>query len=59
MPIGECTSDIGVHVHGITDSMCATALPYVAGCLRLHHGRRSGDADPELAAVEGSDPHKR
>ena len=24
--------------------------------LRLHHGRRSGDADLELAAVDGSDP---
>ena len=24
--------------------------------LRLHHGRRSGDAVPELAAVDGSDP---
>ena len=24
--------------------------------LQLWHGRRSGDADPELAAVEGSDP---
>ena len=27
--------------------------------LRLHHGRRSGDADPELAAVDGSDPADR
>ena len=27
--------------------------------LRLHHGRRSGDADPELAAVDGSDPPVR
>ena len=27
--------------------------------LRLHHGRRSGDADPELAAVDGSDPPSR
>ena len=24
--------------------------------LQLYHGRRSGDADPELAAVDGSDP---
>ena len=27
--------------------------------LRLHHGRRSGDADRELAAVDGSDPPLR
>ena len=27
--------------------------------LRLHHSRRSGDADPELAAMDGSAPPSR
>ena len=45
--IGVCTLEIGVHVHGIADSMCATALPYVAGCLTVaarppERRRRSG-----------------
>ncbi len=35
MPIRVGTSDNGVHVHGIADSMCATALPYVDGCLAV------------------------
>ena len=55
--IGVCTLEIGVHVHGIADSMCATALPYVAGCLTVaarppERRRRSGALRP----VEGSDP---
>ena len=33
--IGECTSDIGVHVHRNAIFMCAPALPYVAGCLTV------------------------
>ena len=45
--IGECTSDIGVHVHRNAISMCAPALPYVAGCLTVaarpaERRRRSG-----------------
>ena len=55
LPIGECTSDNGVHVHREANSMCAPAIPYMA-VLQLHHGRKSGDADPELSAVAGSDP---
>ena len=33
--IGECTSDIGVHVHRNAIFMCAPALPYVAACLTV------------------------
>ena len=45
--IGECTSDNGVHVHRNAISMCAPALPYVAGCLTVaarpaERRRRSG-----------------
>ena len=45
--IGECTSDIGVHVHRNAIFMCAPALPYVAGCLAVaarppERRRRSG-----------------
>ena len=45
--IGECTSDTGVHVHRNVNSMCAPALPYVAGCLTVaarppERRRRSG-----------------
>ncbi len=45
--IGECTSDIGVHVHRNVISMCAPALPYVTGCLAVaarppERRRRSG-----------------
>ena len=47
VPIGECTSDTGVHVHRNAISMCAPALPYVAGCLTVaarppERRRRSG-----------------
>ena len=47
MLIGECTSDNGVHVHRNAISMCAPALPYVAGCLAVaarppKRRRRSG-----------------
>ena len=47
MLIGECTSDIGVHVHRKAISMCTPALPYVAGCLTVaarppERRRRSG-----------------
>ena len=35
VPIGECTSDNGVHVHRNAIFMCAPALPYVAGCLTV------------------------
>ena len=45
--IGECTSDIGVHVHRNAFSMCAPALPYVPACLTVaarppERRRRSG-----------------
>ena len=36
--------------------MCATALRMSLAALRLHHGRRSGNTDPELAAVAGATP---
>ena len=36
--------------------MCTTALRMSLAVLRLHHGRRSGNADPELAAVAGATP---
>ena len=47
VPIRECTSDNGVHVHRNAISMCAPALPYVAGCLTVaarppERRRRSG-----------------
>ncbi len=35
VPIGGCTSDNGVHVHREANSLCAPALPYVAGCLAV------------------------
>ena len=35
MPIGECTSDIGVHVHRNAIPMCVPALPYMAGSLAV------------------------
>ena len=45
--IGACTSDTGVHVRRNAISMCAPALPYVAGCLTVvarppERRRRSG-----------------
>ena len=49
--------DIGVHVHENAASMCAladSACRWTA--LRLHHGRRTGDAVPEGAAVAGATP---
>ena len=33
--IGECTSDIGVHVHRNAIPMCVPALPYMAGSLAV------------------------
>ena len=47
MLIGVCTSDNGVRVHRNAFSMCAPALPYVAGCLTVaarppERRRRSG-----------------
>ena len=47
LPIGECTSDNGVHVHRNAIFMCVPALPYVAACLTVaarpaERRRRSG-----------------
>ena len=56
-PIRECPSDIGGWMDTRTPFRWARRhLHRSLAALRLHHGRRSGDADPELAAVDGSDP---
>ena len=54
VPIGVCTSTSGC-LCTKTPLPCARLRMSLAA-LRLHHGRRSGDADLELAAVDGCDP---